>query len=513
MRFLVRPSSLLLVLGMAAGCTPAKGGGQASSDPQGDSSAEPERRRPHVLLISLDTLRADRLGAYGYARPTSPWLDHLADESVLFTDAVAPSSKTATSHMSMFTGLHPGSHGVRNTYSEAGLAVSPDRTTLPERFHEAGYLTAGFTGGGMMSGELGFARGFDHYDDSGAGADRVFARAKAWMTQALAEAVDDETPLFLLLHTYEVHDPYTPPADVASRFVDPNYAGGIDATRVEYPEDASETWKTDPAFYASVQERFWGGFDGSEAADMQHISNLYDAGIAYTDQLLAEFAAWLYTTEIAEDLLIVVTSDHGEAFGEHGQLSHQSVHRQVLHVPLIVRLPSSDPRRAQRAGARVDRTVLGVDLTPSLIELAGLEPIPGVQGTSWVPALLGELDRWPLAWSEVGTPANESAALRWNSYKLIADRRRIDPPLFYDLEFDPAEKFDAVSKFEDIATHIGNLMMEQDKANLALFEAAPPVRVELGAGSLAAMMALGYVDGAEPLDTEPLDREPTDSGD
>ena len=508
MRLHVRSSSLLLALGMAASCAPANGGGAGAHAPQENADSQAASRRPHVLLISLDTLRADRLGAYGYSRPTSPWLDHLAEESVLFTDAVAPSSKTATSHMSMFTGLHPGSHGVRNTYSEAGLAVSPQRPLLAERFQEAGYLTAGFTGGGMMSGELGFARGFAHYDDSGAGADRVFARAKTWITQALEEAVDDETPLFLLLHTYEVHDPYTPPAEVAARFVDPNYAGGIDATRVEYPEDASETWKTDPEFYAGVQERFWGGFDGREAADMQHISNLYDAGIAYTDQLLGEFAAWLYTTEIAEDLLIVVTSDHGEAFGEHGQLSHQSVHRQVMHVPLIVRLPSSDPRRAQRAGSRVDRTVLGVDLTPSLIELAGLEPIPDVQGTSWVPALVGELDRWPLAWSEVGTPANESAALRWNSYKLIADRRRIDPPQFYDLEFDPTEKFEAVSKFEDIATHIGNLMLDQDRVNQVLFEQAPPIRVELGAGSLGAMMALGYVDGEESPAPEP-----TDSGD
>ena len=150
------------------------GGGGEGSDGE---------RPPNILLISLDTLRADRLGAYGYPRPTSPFIDALAADGALFTDVSSPSSKTATSHMTMFTGMHPTVHGVRNCYTPETERVSGEMPLLTEHFDRAGYRTAAFTGGGMMTHELGFDRGFEIYDDQVGGADNVFPRAEKWLRE------------------------------------------------------------------------------------------------------------------------------------------------------------------------------------------------------------------------------------------------------------------------------------------------------------------------------------------
>ena len=479
-----RPPAALAAWGaVLLGALPACEGGGS-----GPAAAE----RPHVLLISLDTLRADRLGCYGYERPTSPSIDALAARGLTFLDASAPSSKTATSHMSMLSGMHPTVHGVRNTYGATGHAPHESLPLVTELLQDAGYATVGFTGGGMMSRELGFERGFDHYDDRGGGADRVFARAKEWCDVNLEDLGNE--PLFLFVHTYEIHDPYTPPAEWQARFVDPDYAGTIDSTRIELPEDAAETWKTDPEFYAEVQRRFWDGYDGLREGDTEHLSDLYDAGIAYTDQLLGEFLTYLEASPVGDDLAIVLTSDHGEEFGEHGNLTHDSVFQTVLHVPLVVLLPGSDPARAERAGTTVRRPVRGVDLAPSLAELCGLDLGEEIQGTSFLPDARGELGYWDTTWSEIGSPSNELAALRWGNYKLIANRVERSSAVLFDLKIDPDERFDRKDDFVELAVHLADLMLVQEERNQALAVRFPPSEVEMGAGALGAMQALGYVD-------------------
>lgn len=457
---------------------------------------EPEPERPpNVLLISLDTLRADRLGAYGYQRPTSPFLDRVAAEGALFLDHSAPSSKTATSHMSMLTGMHPTVHGVRNCYTPETLAVSPELPLLAEHFEAAGYRTAAFTGGGMMTHELGFDRGFEIYDDAGGGADRVFPKAESWLRDyaGVEGQKNDPRPFFLFVHTYEIHDPYTPPAEWQARFVG-DYQGEIDSTRVELPADAAEVWKTNPEFYEAVQQRFWGKFHGWEPTDVQHMSDLYDAGIAYTDDLLGKLFDVLRELGLEdENLMVVITSDHGDEFSEHGQMTHQTLYQGILHVPLIVRWPGH-----VKAGLRPAQPVQGADLMPSIVELAELELMGEPQGQSWVPSLSGEPVEWNLAWSELGTPKNELASLRWGRYKLIGNRdtRR---GIFFDLEADPGEKFDMVENFKDLAAHMSGLLKELEAENLAIEPRFPPTPVTLGDAAKGAMDALGYTgDGTKP---------------
>ncbi|MDF1800687.1 MAG: sulfatase-like hydrolase/transferase [Planctomycetota bacterium] len=444
---------------------------------------------PNILLVSLDTLRADRLGCYGYDRDTSPLLDRLAGEGTLFLDLSAPSSKTAPSHMTMLSGMHPGVHGVRNCYTVESQAASADLPLLPELLAEVGYRTAAFTGGGMLSGELGFERGFEVYDEAGGGAERVLPKAGAWLRDYAATegAKDDPAPFFLFVHTYEIHDPYTPPKEWQQRFA-AGYQGGIDSTRIEYPLDAAEAWKTDPGFYDAIQARFWGGMRPTPE-DVQHLSNLYDAGIGYTDSVLAELWRTVEELDLDEELLLVVTSDHGEEFNEHGKLTHKTIYQPVLHVPLIVRWPGR-----VEAGAGVAAPVQGADLAPSLLELAGLTPEPVMQGRSWVPKLRsGDGAPVPvdLVWSELGTPDNEEAALRWGRYKLIG-HRAAKTLAVYDLEVDPGEKVDAAGMLTEVTGVLTERLMEQETANGTLAPGFRTQPVTLGGAAQGMIDALGY---------------------
>lgn len=491
---------LVLSLGALGACSPS-----GPSEPEGS----PERA-PNVLLISLDTLRADRLGCYGYERPTSPHLDAIAAAGARFVDVSSPASKTATSHMTMLTGMHPTVHGVRNCYTPETQAVNPKLPLLAEYFQEAGYRTAAFTGGGMMTHELGFDRGFESYEDSGGGADRVFPKAEAWLEEysKVEGTKADPRPFFLFVHTYEIHDPYTPPMEWQAKFVG-DYKGEIDSTRVPIPENAAEIWKTDPGFYEDIQERFWGKFKGNLPSDVAHVSDLYDAGIAYTDDLLGGLFETLSRLGLEdENLLLVITSDHGDEFSEHGQMTHQTLYQGILHVPLIVRWPGHVP-----AGRTPRQPVQGADLAPSILELAGLSPGAMVQaegpegappeepvemqGRSWVPSLTEELVPWNVAWSELGTPNNEEASLRWGRYKLIGNRFTYKAKLF-DLEMDPGETFDGHDNFRDLGALLGQRMAAIDAANRALEPQFPTTPVTLGGAAQGAMNALGYTgEGGE----------------
>lgn len=460
-------------------------------------SSPPQPQRP-LLVISLDTLRADRLGCYGYDRPTSPALDRLAARGVLFEDVASPSAKTATSHMSMFTGLHPGVHGVRNTYDGVAFAPHPDFTTIFEAAHKAGYITAGFSGGGMMSAEMGFGRGFDLYDARGGGGDRVFARATAWLEEE--EDLIENEPIALLVHTYEIHDPYTPPRTWREEFVDPGYSGAIDPTRVELPLDSAETWKTDPQFYTDVQDRFWGGFDGASAADIAFLSDLYDAGIAYTDSLLGEFLDQVAKTRFGREGLIVVTSDHGDEFSEHGNLTHQSIFQEVLHVPLVFALPPSDSDHGRRAGTRVARPVRGIDLGPTLAEWCAVTLSEHVQGISLLPEVRGEAGPHLPTWSEIGSVANELASLRDGAYKVIAPKSEPGEGVLFDLQIDAGERFERRAaypeKFEELRARLDSTV----RAHSTLAARYPVSEVELGAESLGALQALGYTGDEQPTE-------------
>ncbi len=335
---------------LAAGC----GGPGGESEP----ATEPLSATRGVVLISIDTLRADHLGCYGYSRDTSPFIDSLAARGVLFEHAFAPLPGTLPSHMSMLTGYYPPEHGV---YPPNGV-LSPEIEMLPELFQRSGFRTGGFTENGYVAGRYGFDRGFDVFDDhiesSYDDVERTVARALDFL-----RGLQPEDRFFLFLHTYAVHDPYEPPEPYASQFGSPR------------PPDAFAP--TGPNLIA-----FNRGKGEISAAALAHYRSAYDASIRYVDDVFAGFFDELHILGLDRDLTVLLTSDHGEEFLEHGKMVHEQIYRETMHVPLIILHPQVTPRR-------VSSVVEGIDVTPTLLALAGLEPLEGISGRSLVDLLLG----------------------------------------------------------------------------------------------------------------------------
>jgi arylsulfatase A-like enzyme len=385
-----------------------------------------ETRRPNIIFVVFDTLRADHTEPYGYHRKTTPFLSHLAAQGALVEQVVATYPTTLTSHWSMFTGLFPARHGV---YPGAGRRQSPSRT-LANHFQEAGYRTAAFTEGGFVHSIFGFDNGFDLYHDgptkgindlSGSAKD-TFHLASTWLSEA------KEDPFFLFLHTYEVHTPYEP-----SEAYRELYAKGYDGRWSDvYPPLATfaiNNEKTDPT-----------------AEERAHIVNLYDAEIRELDALFEELWSRLDDLGILEDTIVVITSDHGEDFFEHGWLSHgTTLYDPALMIPFII--VGAD---GVEAGLRLDCQRSQPDFMPTLLDLAGLQIPDDLDGLSMLPALrAGRCEREHAAFSELLSATYKRqddlpiVSLRKGNKKLI---RHIPSGALeaYDLGSDPAEQQSAI---------------------------------------------------------------------
>ena len=378
-----------------------------------------ERSRPNVLLISLDSTRRDLLSCYGRRpvhapeRPTSPNLDRLAREGVLMRDAYANSSWTLVSHLSLLTGLTPLAHGVDDVYqSYAGPAP-----LLAEVLQGAGYRTAGFYSGPLLEPHHGFGRGFERYEacygaELAASAQRelelrqwrdatedptAFESASAAHRQArvtmmnlshadvssravtdavlneLDDSEDDERPFFVFAHYFDPHFDYVPPAkyDV----FDEDYSGAIDGRNFLFnPAIAG------PKKGVQSRERI------ASNRDMEHIQALYEGELAWTDAELGRVLDKLEALGRLDETLIVVVSDHGDEFFEHGSIGHRrTLYEEVVQVPWIMRLPERLP-----SGVEVAGLVSLVDVPATILELVGLEPPAEGQGRSVLPEVRGE---------------------------------------------------------------------------------------------------------------------------
>ncbi len=344
----VAPAGLgLLGAILLAGC----GGGPP---PPGGDPPPPPRG---VVLISVDTLRADHLGAYGYERPTSPFFDSLAARGVLFERVAVQYPSTLTSHMSIFTGLYPLEHRVL----PPDTVLAAEIETLPERFRAHGFRTAGHTEGGFVAGGYGFARGFEEFTDHPYRADTDVERTFNLGTRFLARLGPEER-FFLFLHTYTVHDPYEPPPAYRSLFAGPPPPGAFSSEGEHLRQ-------------VNLGQR------PVTVGTARHFEALYDGSIRYFDDVLARFFASLERLGLDRDTLVVVTSDHGEEFLEHGKLAHVQVYPECLFVPLLIVHPGLEKP------VRVRRLVQSIDLAPTLYELAGLPPAAGLSGRSLAPWL------------------------------------------------------------------------------------------------------------------------------
>jgi membrane-anchored protein YejM (alkaline phosphatase superfamily) len=307
----------------------------------------------NVLLVTIDTLRADHLGCYGYRRDTTPNLDALAREGVRFERPISVSSWTLPSHASLLTGLYPAEHGAVTDVK----ALPPSAPTLATVLADDGYDTFGAVSHVYLTHRYGFDKGFAHWDESAARgapqhpvAARVVDRAIGWL-----RGRKDDAPFFMWLHIFDPHWEYTPPAPYASRF-DPDYHGRM-----------TGTYKSLKPYIKAVI-----GYDEPpplDPRDLAHVVALYDGEIAYVDHELGRLFDALRRTKLLDQTLVVVTSDHGEEFMEHGSLEgHQwTLYEEVTYVPLIMRFP-----RASLNGHTVERLVSTIGVAGTVLDYLGL---------------------------------------------------------------------------------------------------------------------------------------------
>lgn len=417
-----------------------------------------------IVFVTLDTTRADRLGCYGFAQASTPHLDALAAEGVLFEHAVAQVPTTLPSHASMFTGLYPQDHGVRyNILYRLGAGA----VTLAERLRQAGYATAAFPAAHVVSRRFGLDQGFDLYweppppptygeladpaSDRGTTrqADAIVDRALGWLDEHPGEKT------FAWVHLYDPHFPYEPPFPYSDRFRD----------------------------------------------------RLYDGEIAFADAQLGRLFERLREDPAWGRTLVIVAGDHGEGLYEHGERFHSwLLYETTQRVPLIVRAPGF-------GAARVERPVALVDLMPTVLELAGLEIPGGLRGESLVPALGGappeprDLYFETLA-GAVSFGWLELRGLRSGQWKLIEAEEH---PELYDLAADPRELNNlAALERERLEELRAALARESDPLEAAGGEAEPAHGPVLDADTAAFLASLGYVGGSGAGTTAPGAAHPKD---
>ena len=322
-----------------------------------------------VVLVSIDTLRSDHLSCYGYARKTSEHLDRFAEEdAVLFERSYTNAPWTLPAHMSMFTGVYPDEHGMLGVTSMAQLSTGIP--TIAEYFASEGFATGAFTDGGYVDAQYGFGRGFEQYHPrQGDGGFASYSeQARTWITE---HANQDA---FLFLHSYEVHGPYQPNEPYRSRFVGE-------------PHDRTPPKRS--LFMPSLS-RHAKYLDLEEFATIGDVIDAYDGGIAEADAELGQIFDHIKSTGLWENATILVTSDHGEAFLDRDIHLGHSVFGELstLKVPFLLKLPASE-----HAGRRIGNAVELVDVLPTLLDGAGIEPLRDTAGMSVIDGL--ETGRWP----------------------------------------------------------------------------------------------------------------------
>jgi len=389
-----------------------------------------------VILISIDTLRADRLPAYGYGRGATPHIDALANAGVLFEEAISHCPLTLPAHASLLSGLLPPRHGVRDN---VGYRLKDEHRTLATRFRAAGRPTGAAVSAFVMRAATGLAQGFDHYDDALTTDAKVASlgaqqRDGAAAVESLSRWIEGQgaRPFFAFLHLYEPHTPYAPPEPWRSRFSDP-----------------------------------------------------YDGELAYADELVGRFLTRLKAAGVYERAVVMLTSDHGEGLGDHGEQEHGFfLYREAVRVPLLLRLPG----RA-RAGTRVRGVVAQVDLPATLLDLAGLAS-DGLDGESLRPALASGQAPSRRVYSETFFPRHHFG---WSELLAVSEERfrfiRAPRGELYDTSADPRETRNLAADRPDAVAAM-SAWLDREVGTLA---PAPPEAVP--AETREALAALGYVGG------------------
>jgi len=416
---------------------------------------------PNVLLISLDALRADHLSASGYLRHTTPFLDELAAGGTRFSHASVNTHGTPSSHTTMLSSLYQETHRVwANPASGNRRAPSiPDEVELvQEVFRNAGYTTAAVTGGGWMSASYGFSRGFDVFSDQGRDADQ----GAALLIDTLNRAADAGGPIFAFFHTYQVHSPYLPP-------------DGYRALYGEFPSTLEPTSEALRPLVATAAREL-------TPPDFDFLVSQYDGEIRFLDDCLRTLFRQLGDIGFLDDAVVLVTADHGEEFGDHGGLLHRgTLYDELVRVPFIVW------GRGVPAGVVDPALVSTVDIAPTLLEAAGVEPPPVMEGRS-------VLTPGPTPWAEQRTFAQYRDALysiRTPRFKLI--RHRGGALQLFDLVADPRERRNLATARPALAGRLDAELEAWRQARPQLADGTS-ARTEIDPSTEEQLRALGYVD-------------------
>jgi arylsulfatase A-like enzyme len=409
-----------------------------------------------VVLVSIDTLRRDHVGAYGYAKPTTPRLDALAREGVLCLDAVSNSSWTLPSHLSMLTSVDPGAHGG----VDMSHAFNRRVPTLPALLRKAGFATQAVTSHLYVSAVYGLDEGFDHLDFH---QDRK-ATDVANRAMDLLDRFGDR-PFFVFLHFYDPHWHYDPPEATRRIFEEP-YAGSITGRLQDFSKRDRK----------SVSE-----------ADRAHLLALYDGEIRYVDDELGRLLDHLRARGLDRGTLVTVTSDHGEEFLEHGSWEHQkTLYEEVVRIPLLLAGPNVAPRREASQVSLLDvaPTVLawaGVDIPSEMRGQSLLSTVPGREA-------YGETDHTVDGTRKVFVRGGES---RWKGiFSLDPLDARVRTEEWYDLSADPGERHRTTPP-PPVGDPARRLALERWKADRGAGAGAPTVL--LSPEQRERLRALGYV--------------------
>jgi arylsulfatase A-like enzyme len=418
---------------------------------------------PNILLISIDALRADHLSSYGYDRLTSPGLDALAARGTRFSYAFANTHGTPPSHTTLLSSTYQETHrvGFGNAETKRGNYAIPDEVELvQEILQRSGWHTVAVTGGGYMSADFGYERGFDFFSDRARGVEEG-ARTLA---EKLVSSGQSQRPVFALLHTYQVHSPYTPPEGFDRLFGE--YSGSIEPTNEAL---------------IAVQGEAGRRLDRS---DFDYLESLYDGEIRYTDGVLDHLFTELGSEGFLENTVVIVTSDHGEEFGDHGGLLHGGkLFDELLRVPLII------SGGGIAAGVVEPALVSFVDIAPTILSIAGL-PIPDtMEGRN-----LFDRSR-SMGWAEQKIFAqygDQLYCLRTPRWKLI-HRPGNNGLRLFDLRRDPGERRNVHSRHPELALRMLD-ELETWRNSRPRLDLAPDLKEELSTEKIEELRALGYVD-------------------
>lgn len=406
-----------------------------------------------VLVVMLDTLRADHLSGYGYGRATSPVLDRFAEDNIKFSYAVTAAPWTPPSVASMFTGVYPATHGWmppnrRDDVRQMAVKLDSKLTTLAELFQQQGFSTAAVSPNPWITEEFGYQQGFDSFTYS--------ARAPAEEIVRIGTAKIDELaavgkPFFVYLHFLDPHDPYTPPGEYKSAFT-----GEVPGR--QYPPK-----------------------------ELQRI-NLYDGEIRYLDDQLGRLFAALRERGLYDDLTIIVVGDHGEQFMEHGQHGHgHQLYNEEVHVPLLLKSPKAGVSRT------VDATASTVDIFPTALRAAGLEVPAAIPGVS----LLDNeaLEEREGVFTEIEKDFRQKAFTTPDGLKLIRQTNEDSSETVlgvFDFRRDPKEAA-PVSDGEVVATLNGELSQAYRYALSGRIEGSETAKAQMKDSTVEQLKTLGYL--------------------